>query len=72
MLLPTMSAGRARRPLSPETLAAITVSVRSPGVPRPSARLARPRVSAKAAARRSRASMKTGAVKIYAAALSCR
>src|SRR5712691_374548 len=52
-----MSAGSARLLLSPETPAAITVSVRSPGVPRPSARPARPRVSAKAAARRSRASV---------------
>ena len=54
-LLPTMSAGSARRPLSPETAAAITVIVRSPGVPRPSASPGSPRVSAKAAARPTRA-----------------
>ena len=52
-----MSAGSARRPFSPETPAATTVSVRSPGVPRPSASPGRPRVSAKSAARRSRASV---------------
>ncbi|MBV9004954.1 MAG: hypothetical protein JO181_09875 [Solirubrobacterales bacterium] len=56
-LLPMMSAGSARRPLSPETAAATTVSVRSPGVPRPIASPGRPRVSAKPAARRIRASV---------------
>ena len=52
MLLPRTSAGRARRPLSPEAPAATTVRVRRPGVARPAASVRRPRVSTNAAVRR--------------------
>src|SRR5205807_828065 len=57
-LLPSTRAGRARRVLKPDPPAATTVSVRSPGVPRPMARAGRPRRCRMAVVRCSRSSVR--------------